>query len=339
MGSEPTLAEYIAEMVSLFREVRRVLRDDGTFWLNVGDSYARNPSKGTTGTPNGRNTAAMGYSGGAGLPDNAKEKDLLMVPARLAIALCDDGWYLRQDIIWHKPNPMPESVTDRCTKSHEHIFMLTKKPRYFFDAEAVKEAAVTPAGTKGAKGSKARFETPGVNSRPPEYAVYDGTRNLRDVWTFSTKPFKGAHFATFPPELPERCIKAGTSEKGCCPSCGLPWERVVERAKPPSVEPSDLDRFGTGDAGTHRKVGGQYQKWLDANPAKTTGWRQTCACQSADPVPCTVLDPFGGAGTTALVAERLGRNAVLIELNPDYAAMARERIVAACDALTWIDMR
>lgn len=256
IGLEASPDAFVAEMVAVFREVRRVLRDDGTLWLNLGDSYANDGKWG--GSSGGKHVPALHGNSGIGrgkVTTGLKPKDLVGIPWRVAFALQADGWYLRQDIIWHKPNPMPESVTDRCTKAHEYVFLMSKSARYFYDAAAIAEEGVIPAGTKAAKGSAERFNTPGVNSRPPEYKIYDGMRNARSVWTIATQPFKGAHFATFPPELAERCIKAG------CPSGG------------------------------------------------------------------TVLDPFGGAGTTGLVADRLGRNAILIELNPEYAALAERRIV------------
>lgn len=260
LGLEPTPDEFVAAMVEVFREVRRVLRDDGTLWLNLGDSYARNPAKGTTGTPNGRNLEKMGYSGGAGVPSGLKEKDLIGIPWRVAFALQADGWYLRQDIIWHKPNPMPESVTDRCTKAHEYIFLLSKSERYYFDAEAIKEPATgRPSGNKGKSWgtNETRVRADGAGkvetTRGIPYAGAE-TRNRRSVWTVSTKPFKGAHFDTFPPDLIEPCVLAG------CPVDG------------------------------------------------------------------TVLDPFFGAGTTGLVAQKHGRNCVGIELNPDYIAIANERL-------------
>ena len=177
IGLEQTPDEYVAQMVAVFREVWRVLRDDGTVWLNIGDSYA---------------------GGGMKIPEGLKQKDLVGIPWRVALALQADGWYLRQDIIWHKPNPMPESVADRCTKSHEYVFLLTKSSKYFFDNEAIKEDGVIPAGTKGAKGSVERQNEKGVNARPPEYKIYDGKRNKRSVWTINTKPFKGAHFDVMP---------------------------------------------------------------------------------------------------------------------------------------------
>jgi len=283
IGLEQTPEAYVAELVAVFREVHRGLRDDGTLWLNLGDSYARNPAKGKSGTPNGRNIAEMGYSGGAGLPSGVKEKDLIGIPWMVAFALRADGWYLRQDIIWHKPNPMPESVTDRCTKSHEYVFMLSKSKTYFYDAEAVKEEAV--CGAKGSqfhtgksgehqqgrvqkvrpsrpKGSFAgKTEAMASTGQNAFRAIVD-MRNRRSVWTIPTRPFKEAHFATFPPALAEPCILAGS------------------------------------------------------------------------PVGGAVIDPFGGAGTTGLVATQHNRLAFLCELNPDYAKMARERIQKALDTPT-----
>jgi site-specific DNA-methyltransferase (adenine-specific) len=268
IGLEQTPDEFVAKLVEVFREVRRVLRDDGTLWLNLGDSYAGAKSKAVQ-----ANLANFGCNSPSAYIEAAQDratsyatrkkvsgvhsKQLLGIPWRVAFALQADGWILRQDIIWHKPGVMPESVKDRCTKAHEYIFLLSKGPRYYFDSEAMKEPAIYPAGTKAAKGSATRAAQPGVNSRPPEYKVYDGMRNRRSVWTVTTKPFKGAHFATFPPDLIEPCVLAG------CPEGG------------------------------------------------------------------TVLDPFGGAGTTGLVAARNNRNSILCELNPEYAAMAAERVKGA----------
>lgn len=211
IGLEHSPAEFVAEMVAVFREVHRVLRDDGTLWLNLGDSYARNPAKGKSGTPNGRNLAKQGYSGGAGIPWGTKEKDLIGIPWRVAFALQADGWYLRQDIIWHKPNPMPESVRDRCTKAHEYIFMFAKSPRYYFDFEAIREPEVCgrmrgPALHPDAKSTNGNG---GLSRRKS-----DGKRNRRSVWEVNTKPFKEAHFATYPPDLIEPCILAGCPEGG-----------------------------------------------------------------------------------------------------------------------------
>ena len=197
MGLEPTPDEFVAELVAVFREVRRVLRDDGTLWLNLGDSYASyRDGKATPDTSRGVSDGTLVPKGSAKnrmastfSETSVKHKDLIGIPWMVAFALRADGWYLRQDIIWHKPNPMPESVTDRCTKAHEYIFLLSKSPKYYFDHEAMKEDGVLPAGTKGAKGSAERQSQKGVNSRPPEYKIYDGKRNKRSVWTVNTKPF------------------------------------------------------------------------------------------------------------------------------------------------------
>lgn len=218
IGLEETPDKYVSEMVAVFREVWRVLRDDGTLWLNLGDSYAANRAyqvpdgKWTdVGNSKGMNAAALGL----------KPKDLIGIPWRVAFALQADGWYLRQDLIWHKPNPMPESVTDRCTKSHEYIFLLTKSERYFYDSEAIRESATTEKG-KGAigRGAQGSALAVGCNGRQPQqdhsgWMGGDGeTRNKRSVWTVSTKPYGGAHFAVFPPDLIEPCVLAGCPEGG-----------------------------------------------------------------------------------------------------------------------------
>lgn len=266
IGLEDTPAAFVAEMVEVFREVRRVLRDDGTLWLNLGDSYAGYHGNKNAAVPT---SATNGWMGGTN--ENArtstanrnglKQKDLIGIQWRVAFALQDDGWYLRQDIIWAKPNPMPESVTDRCTKAHEYVFLLSKGPRYHFDAAAISEDAVaadfvsryrTPqAGKNLTNGDRKDGDQKATGGFPSD----DFTRrNRRSVWNVATQPFKEAHFATYPPELIEPCILAG------CPQGG------------------------------------------------------------------TVLDPFGGAGTTGLVADRLQRNAILIELNPTYAEIAKKRL-------------
>ena len=300
LGLEFTPEEYVAKMVEVFRGVRRVLRPDGTLWLNMGGGYIGGGREDNAGGKQATNRGSL--HGPAPIPANLKPKDLDGVPWRLAFALQADGWWLRQDIIWQKPNPMPESVTDRCTKSHEYIFLLTKKPSYFYDAHAVAEPlASDPRGwgrhSKKDPGARA------VNPRPmfgPDRGGRDGTdfgngktRNRRSVWTVSSRAFHGAHFATFPPKLIEPCILAGTSARGACPECGAPWERIVE------------------------KSGGA-----------TGGWRSTCQCPESDAAPCIVLDPFMGAGTTGLVAWAHNRKYLGIELNPEYAAMARERIAS-----------
>lgn len=255
IGLEPTPDEFVGAMVEVFRLVRDALADDGTLWLNLGDSYAANRTYQVPSTKGGPKHGPGQAAGGKAsvVPAGLKQKDLIGIPWRVAFALQADGWYLRQDIIWHKPNPMPESVRDRCTKAHEYIFLFSKSPKYYYDADAIKEPAQSER-ERGRPNGRANFEKFGHNTSCGTSG--DGLRNRRSVWTVTTKPFKGAHFATYPPDLIEPCILAG------CPEGG------------------------------------------------------------------TVLDPFGGSGTTALVANRLGRKAILCELNPEYAQIARDRLAA-----------
>ena len=222
IGLEATPDEYIAAMVEVFRCVRDVLTDDGTLWLNIGDSYAANRSYQVPSTKGGAKHSDSQSVGGKGssAPDGLKPKDLIGIPWLLAFALRSDGWYLRQDIIWHKPNPMPESVRDRCTKAHEYIFLLSKSEKYFFDSEAMKEPALN-AGKRVSLGEKSfsKGQAAGAGiaaSGNGTAAFYDvpETRNRRSVWTVATKPYKGAHFATFPSTLIEPCILAGSKPGG-----------------------------------------------------------------------------------------------------------------------------
>jgi DNA modification methylase len=225
IGLEPTPEAYIAAMVEVFRCVRDVLADDGTLWLNIGDSYARSagPEESKLATTH---TIGVGYkrvaeNGGAPQKENRpppglKPKDLIGIPWMLAFALRADGWYLRQDIIWHKPNPMPESVRDRCTKAHEYIFLLSKSERYYFDAEAIAEPAINAGkvvtNNNGKNGQMGDFGATRGGFMTPEGVTVKDTRNKRSVWTVTTKPYKGAHFATFPPDLIEPCILAGSRQ-------------------------------------------------------------------------------------------------------------------------------
>ncbi len=335
LGLEKTPEEYVEKMVEVFREVWRVLRDDGTCWLVMGDSFASGDrSTYCSGAAGNKRHQVQDDMPRPKTPPGLKPKDLCMIPARVALALQADGWYLRSDIIWAKGisfrpdysgSVMPESMTDRPTQSYEHVFLLTKKAKYYYDMEAVKEQGSVQAGTRAAKGSNVRSELKDVNSRAPEYWDYTGTRNLRSVWAIGTKPFKAAHFATFPPKLVEPCIKAGTSEKGCCAACGAPWVRVVERiamkVRPgPGRQPLQDASMGstkrTAVTGT----------MIEPPQSKTTGWRPSCACPDPSPLPCLVLDPFAGSGTVGLVCRDLGRFAVCCDLKLDYLHMARERI-------------
>jgi DNA modification methylase len=338
IGLEKTPEEFITKMVDVFREVRRVLRDDGTVWLNLGDGYNANTGAGFNGNKrldDATRDTVMDR------PSWLKPKDLVGMPWRVAFALQADGWYLRSDIIWSKPNPMPESVTDRPTKSHEYIFLLTKKPRYFYDADAVREAGKCPEVSQSdykkyiEETSEAwyqRINNPFTNGKKQDNNLMAGKcppggRNRRTVWEIATQPFPGSHFATFPEALVEPCIKAGTSERGCCGVCGAPWVRVVEATgggigKSWSSHENDAVLGARVDAQNCKRVGdlgaGSYKRIEN-------GWQPSCTC-NADAIPCTVLDPFGGSGTVGKVARDLKRKAILIELNADYIKIARERL-------------
>lgn len=325
LGLEKTPEEYVQKLVDVFHDVKRVLKKEGTVWLNLGDSYAGSGSPGGDFRDGrgGDNYLRPYNRTGNGL----KQKDLVGIPWRCAFALQSDGWWLRQDIIWSKPNIMPESVTDRCTKSHEYIFLFAKNQHYYYDAEAIKEEGVIPRGTKGAKGSKERLAEIGVNARPPEYQIYDGKRNKRDVWTITTKPFKGAHFATFPEDLIEPMIKAGTSEKGICPSCGKPWIRIIERQNKSNWDfrKTKGATGGSKETGNKQQIGSGWSHNLPSPDNKTLGWQPSCQCDK-EPITAIVLDPFIGSGTTGLVARKLLRNYIGFELNQKYVTMANKRL-------------
>lgn len=265
------------------------------------------------------------------IPDGLKPKDKMLVPWRLVLMLQSAGWYVRDIIVWHKPAPMPESVNDRCTQSWEPIFLLAKRAKYYYDAEAVKEESANPNGKIIPSGTSVSWKVGDANGLPNGrlsddggkiYGCPESGRNLRNVWTLSPEPFAGAHFATFPTELPRRCIKAGTSEWGCCAKCGAPWRRMTEREKLKRERPNDYTKR-TGEAGTGNSCGNTV-----AGVAVTTiGWQPTCKCNVAEVVPAIVMDIFNGSGTTGLVARRLGRRYVGLELNPEYADMSRRRII------------
>ena len=348
IGLEPTPEAFIERMVGVFRAVRRVLADDGTLWVNMGDTYAstgRSDRKESPGVGAKQEMGAPGRSlvwkSGGGhnfswtLPGGQKPKDLVGVPWMLAFALRADGWYLRSDIVWHKPNPMPESVTDRPTKSHEYIFLLSKRERYFYDAEAVKEASVDPESHRGRNQrnddkfvGQAFSDTRGGFSKIAAGTTYP-TRNARSVWTIATQAYSEAHFATFPEALPERCIKAGSSERGQCPECRKPWVRVVETTREPL---SESPRYAgcTLGSGAARNSDTPRMTRLD----RTTGWRPTCEC-GRDPIPDVVLDPFAGSGTTLVATERTGRRGYGIELDPLYCDVIVRRLatVAGLEAV------
>ena len=275
LGMEDTPEEYVANLVQVFREVKRVLRDDGTVWLNLGDSYASNQSSGdrVTGYSSFQASNKGKFGGRQVVPPTLKAKDLVGIPWRVAFALQQDGWYLRQDIIWHKPNPMPESVTDRCTKAHEYIFLLSKNAKYYYDHEAIREDCQGIderqwADEYEAVGSVLQGESNAEIKRTKRYNK-DGSfkRNKRSVWTVTTKPYKEAHFATFPMDLIEPCVLAG------CPEGG------------------------------------------------------------------TVLDPFGGSGTTGQIADGHNRNAILCELNPEYIEISKKRLGVGTDLFSEVEIK
>ncbi len=341
IGLEPTPEDYVATMVEVFREVRRVLREDGTCWLNLGDSYFGDslPRK-SSGDVFSDEWNPDDSAGAGGLRRSAarngviKARDLVGIPWMVAFALRADGWYLRQDIIWSKPNPMPESITNRCTKSHEYIFLLTKSSKYFYDNEAVKlksKATWNPKKGFGTVRRKSKFmDERQLDLQRTQFAHnshHDDEEktgaNRRSVWTVNPCPYEGAHFASFPPDLIIPCIKAGTSQHGVCPVCKAPWERVVEKTK---YEPTIGERFVDESRGDKtRKISGK--EYNESVRVIGESWRPTCTCPAADPVPATVLDPFLGSGTTLQVSRWLGRNGIGIELSGDYAGLARERIM------------
>ena len=316
-GLEPSVQMYVAHAVEIFREARRVLRHDGTCWVEIGDSFSTR---------------------GAVAP---REKNLMLVPQRLAISLQDDGWIVRSIVIWHRQNPMPESVRDRPTQSHSYILMLTKGPRYFFDAEPLRQhnpradETFKVYGNKGELGARVARADAG---RP--IVQNPNGSNPKSVWTLPPKGYPGAHFATFPESLPERCILASTSERGACPKCGAPRERVMSDGGP-DLEwqracGGDADGEYHGEAikryeGTGAENASDVKRRILAGLRRrqTVGWRPTCSCGESATVPCTVLDPFAGSGTTLAVAKRLGRASVGIEMNPMYVSLIQQRVAEA----------
>lgn len=369
VGLEKTPKLFIKSMVAIFKEVKRVLRDDGTLWLNIGDSYAANGKNRSTkqatakSTLNGTTkTQEQSLRQQSLIVDDLKPKDLVGIPWMMAFALRADGYYLRQDIIWAKPNPMPESVTDRCTKSHEYFFLLSKSKQYYYDHIAIMQEAQEWTGKAaefGRTGAVSEHILPGQSAaqhRPrksgnkerkngsergcPEGNVsnvcssvpWEGLKaNKRSIWTIATKPYAEAHFATFPEDLITDPIKAGTSEYGCCENCGNPYKRLYRQQLVPTYKasfnskPDERDaQADAQDAGSNRMKDGHKPGWI--NKTNTLGWVPSCKCPNTKRIPCTVLDPFMGAGTTALVAQKLGRNFIGFELNPKYVAMANKRL-------------
>lgn len=329
IGLEQTPEEYINEMVVVFREIKRVLRDDGTVWLNLGDSYAGS-GKGPAGNLGAKNNERhMEHAHSAIVPQGLKPKDLVGIPWRVALALQADGWWLRQDIIWHKPNVMPESVTDRCTKSHEYVFLLTKSSRYYFDNEAIKE----PVSEVSIERAKHAFKTDRPSAKTSEGGidvdemgdrfVNPNGRNKRSVWTIPPASFKGAHFAVMPEALVLPSILAGTSEAGCCADCGSPYKRVVEKGE---IKERRTRDHTLGVVPGRDKTTRLQSVDMETIPKRLVGWEPSCACGTHQKKRCVVLDPFNGSGTTGVVALRHNRDYIGFELNPEYAQIALERL-------------
>ena len=424
LGMEDTPEEYVANLVQVFGEVKRVLRDDGTVWLNLGDSYS---SGGRTTTTNQSLRGDKDYGVTRPKPSKGiKPKDLVGIPWRVAFALQQDGWYLRQDIIWHKPNPMPESVTDRCTKAHEYIFLLSKSPIYYYDHEAIKEDAKFPDGPNTPSSIKA---VEGVYSANLQKIGANDKRNKRSVWTVTTKPYKEAHFATFPMDLIEPCVLAGCPKKVCV-ACGTPYIKKpnFKYDKDTTKKNNTYGKYGNQETesanrqGLHADRGNKLIEIRDNLPKQSTlvgflksrtkakilaestnipltkiehwfrsdeagfaypsidDWKEVreflddwsnefieiddaltnyelktdsviskkiigyklekqCDCETNETKPGTVLDPFGGSGTTGQIADGHNRNAILCELNPEYIEISKKRLGVGTDLFSEVEVK
>ena len=406
IGLEPSIEEYLKNLLAVFRECWRVLRDDGVMWVNIGDSYSGSWGNYNPGVEyQGQRTKeterwdrpAYGDTRFRSAASHWPQGNRLGIPERLALALQADGWTWRDTVIWAKKSAMPESVNGwrweqcqvkvkkatqhqrdpqvkpslpdpgngikaqsaeyqpcpgcakcspndglvlrkgswRTTQAHEYIFMFTKGMGYYADGDTVKIAGsdnpVTTArngrADKGYVGASGLFDTPQGQSGNGGYDRHPGvTANRRSVWNdISPEPYGGAHFATFPSDLPRICIQASTSERGCCPKCGSQWARVVERTAVQDHGRSEDARYTQMGGQYSRQLGGNYQKELQEHPTQTLGWCQTCE-HDLPPAPATVLDPFAGTATTCLAAQRLGRRAVGVDLSEAYLKQAVKRL-------------
>jgi DNA modification methylase len=320
IGLEETPEQFVESLVNVFREVKRVLKDDGTLWLNLGDSYS---SGGRTTTTNQSVRGDKDYGVTRPPPvEGIKPKDLFGIPWRVAFALQADGWYLRQDIIWNKPNPMPESVQDRCTKSHEYIFLLSKSPHYYFDNVAIKEETITFDNSNRDRDTTKLNNTPGRTKMAGLKTNQYETRNKRSVWTVNTKPYKEAHFAVFPTDLIEPCVLAGSSAK-ICSGCGKSYRREMVTTDVPDRIVRD---HMVGVIPKRDKPSRMNSKDMLPLTKEDNGFVKQCNCDTDHTEQDRIIDPFGGSGTTALVADRHNRDATVIELNEEYIEIAKNRL-------------
>ena len=340
LGLEPTPELYVEHLVAIFREIRRVLRPDGTTWLNLGDSYfgdspvrQKSIEAFSESWDPAQTRSRVGNRRSAGKMNDLKPKDIVGIPWMVAFALRADGWHLRSDVIWHKPNPMPESVTDRPTKVHEYVFLLTKSGKYFYDHDACREPQTGNAHSRG-KGLTPKTQPAGekliranrtFHLSTSQYVDIPGGRNRRSVWTIPTQPYSGAHFAAFPEKLVEPMLLAGTSAAGCCPQCGSPYRRIIAKTKgkaPSSYNGSSFNHGKTKASKQSLSPVGEGERTIEH---RTLGWRPTCKCNAGEPIPCLVLDPFAGTATVGRVALKHRRRFIGIDLKPDYLALARDR--------------
>jgi DNA modification methylase len=335
LGLEPTVEMFVGHIVAIFAEIRRVLRNDGTCWVNFGDSYNGSGKAGMNPEYQERhfNFSKKEKSERMGVPTRIaglKPKDLIGIPWRVALAMQAEGWYLRCDNIWSKNNVLPESTKDRPTRQHEYFFLFSKSKNYFYDAEAVKEKVTgnAHAGRKDFQMStKYRDDFGGFNRRGKSMNDHyrPEMRNKRSVWNVPAQGLAGAHFATFPPSLIEPCILAGTSAYGCCAQCAAPYKRGIIRTDE-VADSHNGSRFDTGRTGMVKMDGKSAPKSGLRFKSVPGDWKPTCKCECDDVSRCIVIDPFMGSGTTAETALLHGRDFVGIEPNEEYLQMAEKRI-------------
>lgn len=328
LGLEPSPAMYVEHLVEIFDEIGRVLRDDGTVWLNLGDSYTDSGRgsdiyrQGTRYNQAESRKVRVRETRETGL----KEKNLVGVPWRAILALQEAGWYWRSTIAWHKKNAMPGSQTDRPTSSWEPVFLLSKAKRYYYDHVAIMEPVTGHSHPRGNGTGPKTVDESGqhANNRSFSTSVTDVVfaRNKRDVWSINSEQLSENHYAAFPERLVEPCILAGTSEHGCCAHCHAPWRRQIEKQQPKGAAAEYTGKYVETDSGSAsrriiknngnaRAAGADHDHFL---PPRTIGWKKSCKCETNERVPAIVLDPFAGSGTTARVAERLNRRWLAIDL-------------------------